>query len=957
MAPRFVSGAAYFSRGFDGSMVKEDLVSQNEPRQLSALYQVIAYMSMGRDMSNLFNEVSALTSSTNTTMKRLVYLYLVENSRVQPERTVLQAGTLVKDTLHDSPLARGAALRTMTNIQLQVMADFYTGPLLRCLEDSSPYVRRVAVMGVLKQYSVAPNVATEAGLLDRLHSLAEDENAMVAASAVEVMLELQYRNAPVSYVSTLIKARSHFIELLSVATEWSTVALLEGIAISTMIECRSEVISPPTRRSSTASTLISRSNTQNGFPITDFIAEGEETLQAVMPKMQYASSSTVLSTVRVITLFLRSVSEHPNVHEVERNRLIHTYAPHVVRSLISLLEAARFEMRYVVLRNITLFLTPLYTQYFAVHLDKFLVNFEDPVYIKMEKLSILVQLANHSNGSRVLEELMVYARESDVELVRTSIQSIGTLATKLSELSVECMKHLGLLIATRVPHIVENSAVVVQTVLRCYPGKFMEIIPALCASLTTIEMVEAKSSVVWLLGEYPDAVSESLQGYLTFLVDNFSTEPRLAQFAIITTLVKLHLRDQAVSGVSPLPMLEKVLGVCADSYLPDLRDRAFFYWRLVALDPLVAKQVIAETEGGHLDAAMFNVMEQHTKRGCLSELGTIASISQQPLRLLLGDDAIGGSSRYFTGAEDADDIEEDDDSGEMLDAEGHSPRLSNGSTKGATEEGNLANNLADLSPPAGAPTGTPVASHTEAAPAASAGYTVVLRPAECSGVQVEMAWSQLGTKLLLLCRMMLAVGEDNVSRTRVLTMQINWNMFGLGVAQVFPPTVLDAEDKAVEMSVVVGCNNQKRPSCDVQVAVELESIGVRYAVAPPIPPALLLLPATGCSPQFFAEQWSKHPVAAWNLPPQLYTRCCEYHRLSTNSLRVHCLNLVYRKDIEESRLIVLLLFAETIGHQRIMAQATISAKGAGELVSMTVRCDDAPIAAHFGEYIVTCLCP
>ncbi|CAJ1986926.1 adaptin-related protein-like protein [Leishmania donovani] len=983
----FVTGAAYFSRGFDAPMVKEDLASQNEPRQLSALYQVVAYMTMGKDMSSLFNEVSALTSSANSTMKRLAYLYLMENSRVQPERTVLQAGTFVKDTLHDSPLVRGAGLRTMTGIQLSVMADFDTGPLSRCLEDSSAYVRRIAAMGVLKQYSKAPNVSSASDLLDKLKGLLKDKNAAVAGSAVRAMLELQYRNAPVSYIYALLEARPHLIEMLLHGNEWTTVYLLEGLAIAMMWECHEAVgrerhrrrglqpsVSSSTGVHSTAE-LASTALRPGSHPAAhgedddeletlrrQYIAEGEETLEAVLPLMQYASPIIVLSAIRVVGLFLHSVTaSRLRVPEAEQSRLLQRYTTSLVQPLVELLEAPRFEMQYVVLRNIAQFLTPVFTPYLAAHLSKFLVKFEDPIYVKMEKLNLLVRFANSENGLRVLDELMVYTREADVALVRTAINAIGVLATMLPELSEECVRQLGQLIATRVPHLVEDTVVVVQMVLRCYPGKFTDIIPPLCASLTILGATEAKAAVAWVLGEYPDSVSESVIEYLSVLVNQFMQQPRLVQCATMTALAKLYLRsarhapgkdsNSAIKNGAQA-MLEKVLSACTDSLYPDLRDRAFFYWRLITLDPDVAKRMLTTTEAVKLGANSWDELGHYSSQqpgtgSGLQELGTLASVTSKPLRLLIGDNVIGSSNKCLVGVND----DEDTNSGEEGDnneANGYTGGSSNGSAAAKVPLATAANT--SLTTAHGAAATVLPSSETTTT------FSTVLTPAQGNGVQVEMMWSQSGSKLVLCSRLRLVAGEDYMHHTRVLTMQINWNMFGLGVAQVFPTTSLECDDKPTEVSVLVACNNRKSPTAELQVAIELECIGVRYVLAPPIPTAYLLLPATGCEPHFFAEQWRALGHSVWDMPPQLQELKSDPTRLTTNLLRVYCLNLVHRRELPAKGLLVLLLYCETIGHERLLAQATLNVRGS-TLIALSVRSADTPVAAYVGEFIMRALCP
>jgi vesicle coat complex subunit len=57
---------------------------------------------------------------------------------------------------------------------------------------------------------------------------------------------------------------------------------------------------------------------------------------------------------------------------------------------------------------------------FDRELKIFYCNFNDPIYIKREKLDILVRLANMDNIQSILFELKEYTNEVDVEFVKKS---------------------------------------------------------------------------------------------------------------------------------------------------------------------------------------------------------------------------------------------------------------------------------------------------------------------------------------------------------------------------------------------------------------------------------------------------------------------------------------------------------------------------------------------------------
>jgi len=61
----------------------------------------------------------------------------------------------------------------------------------------------------------------------------------------------------------------------------------------------------------------------------------------------------------------------------------------------------------------------------------FFVKYNDPIYVKMEKLDIMIRLAQQSNIAQVLSELKEYATEVDVDFVRKSVRAIGRCAIKV----------------------------------------------------------------------------------------------------------------------------------------------------------------------------------------------------------------------------------------------------------------------------------------------------------------------------------------------------------------------------------------------------------------------------------------------------------------------------------------------------------------------------------------------
>ena len=61
----------------------------------------------------------------------------------------------------------------------------------------------------------------------------------------------------------------------------------------------------------------------------------------------------------------------------------------------------------------------------------FFCKYNDPIYVKMEKLEIMIMLSSERNIEQVLLEFKEYASEVDVDFVRKSVRAVGRCAIKL----------------------------------------------------------------------------------------------------------------------------------------------------------------------------------------------------------------------------------------------------------------------------------------------------------------------------------------------------------------------------------------------------------------------------------------------------------------------------------------------------------------------------------------------
>ena len=95
-------------------------------------------MTVGKDVSGLFTDVLNCVQTSNIELKKLVYLYLINYAKSQPELTLLAVNTFVKDANDPNPLIRALAVRTMGCIRVDRITEYLCEPLSRALRDEDP---------------------------------------------------------------------------------------------------------------------------------------------------------------------------------------------------------------------------------------------------------------------------------------------------------------------------------------------------------------------------------------------------------------------------------------------------------------------------------------------------------------------------------------------------------------------------------------------------------------------------------------------------------------------------------------------------------------------------------------------------------------------------------------------------------------------------------------------------
>lgn len=242
----------------------------------------------------------------------------------------------------------------------------------------------------------------------------------------------------------------------------------------------------------------------------------------------------------------------------------------MARALVTLVSVDSAELRYVALRNLRLVIQKV-PNLLSKNIQAFFCKYNDPFYVKMEKLELLISLATPRHIERVLSEFKEYAVQADVPFVRASVRAIARCAIKLETAADRCVNVLLYLLQSKISYIVQEVVLVFADLFRLYPGKYTSVLVPVCSSMELIDEPRARAAMVWIIGEHADII-ENADELLEFFVETFHDEKACVQLQLLTAVVKLFVKRPDVGKQLVTTLLTLAT---AETLSVDLRDRAY----------------------------------------------------------------------------------------------------------------------------------------------------------------------------------------------------------------------------------------------------------------------------------------------------------------------------------------------------------------------------------------------
>lgn len=579
------------SKGELGEL-RTGLVSQYPQTRKDAIKKTIQQMTLGKDVSTLFPDVLKNIATNDIEQKKLVYLYVMNYAETHPELCILAVNTFVTDAQDPNPLIRCMAIRTMSMIRVDKILEYIEIPLRRTLQDDNPYVRKTAVICVAKLFQLNKELCIELGVLNDLTAALDDSNPMVVANATASLTDISAMDGSAINLTALIQSHvSQFLTALNECTEWARITILGALS---------------------------------SYSAKDAM-EAQNIIDRVTAHLQHVNPAVVLGTIKVILKNLPFLDSNTSSHAMIMKKL--------GSALVSLMSTPP-ELQYVALKNIRIILEK-YPELLTKELRIFYIKFNDPLYIKLEKIDILIRLVDPSNLKQctlLLSELKEYSMEFETEFVSRAIKGLAQLGIKYSDEKFvqKILDILCELFENGQEFVKDACCISMCNLLRHLPSN-EHMCKQVCSLLNAWENIEtaissdsAKCNYIWLMGQYPD-LFPSLTERLDAFIETFTQEESLTQISILITVVRLHSR---IKG----SILQNVLEMATNETSEvDVRDMAMIYWRCLSMDN--SEQVINELctsmsprIENTLDSFSPEVLEK-----LLSELGTISSIYFKPL--------------------------------------------------------------------------------------------------------------------------------------------------------------------------------------------------------------------------------------------------------------------------------------------------------------------------------------
>ena len=181
--------------------------------------------------------------------------------------------------------------------------------------------------------------------------------------------------------------------------------------------------------------------------------------------------------------------------------------------------------------------------------------------------------------------------ETNAELIQKSIKYIGYIGYKFESSLDLCVNCISKIIDNKNEDAIPECLIVSRDLMRKYQGTALNLIEKINIELiNNLTDTNAKCASLFIIGEFCEQIPTSTE-IISIFVNSFCNVE-------INSKLKLQILNAAVKNFLTKPdESEELVKICLqkgaeESENPDVRDRAYIFWRLLELDPDIAKQMV-----------------------------------------------------------------------------------------------------------------------------------------------------------------------------------------------------------------------------------------------------------------------------------------------------------------------------------------------------------------------------
>lgn len=605
----------------DFTLLKAMLNSTNISERIEGVQRVIIMMTLGKNVTGLFQDMIKCLELPNLEIKKMIYLYIINNSRNCPDDALMIVNQFVKDTRNKHPLVRALAIRTMGYLRVERLNDYLIDPLVNGLNDHNDYVRKAAILCVPKVMEVSKNLVLSNDIPSTIVSiLKNDSSASIKVAclvALKDMSDIEGKkfSLPVEVLVELLKFSDMY-------TEWDLINTYEILLDS----------------------VLKVSN--RDYELTKIFESH------VMPKLNHQNKAVVIATSKLIICYVETLESKQGAFKMMMKTVIKSVETllraDATTAFIALQTLYGLEKKYRTLGVITDI-----SSYYCAH--------SDPLHIKLLKLKILKKISLYHYNDSIMDELKNYFKFPEIEFSTGAVELYFKLACKrptseslhlikkmIEEVGFSIIEHKNYKLVEYIiaglnnfilSYIIYNKKANDELLKSITSDKILgELFHRIEDQYNKLTTDQAKVGFLNLVALMPSAFKQHIK-IGSYFANNFFAESEEVQLQILSTLVHFFIAEIEDSDDILMVLFEEVNNKCHE---PLIRDQTFIYWRLLISDPETAKRIFCNiSKSSDINALKEMKPSKKAQIIKIEVLGTFLNsiyLSKEPKRIAFLED-------------------------------------------------------------------------------------------------------------------------------------------------------------------------------------------------------------------------------------------------------------------------------------------------------------------------------